>query len=165
MTMLGPTLAPAPRSSTHDQTPAALSSIRGPSYALTTPVAYGAHFGLQVHTTIRGPPSLTEPGSMVPSTDPDWLLMVLDSVLSLAAHVRLTMVGSALAPSHSSAHGRAAAALSSTTQVRPRTQPFPRPTRCIPAPGGQARLNHPPASPKQISHLWVCAPHRRVLDV
>ena len=103
--ILGPALVPTPRSSTHGWAPSAPSSIHGPSHALMR-LQYQSCRRLQVQTTIRSPPSPTEPrmlsattrSSTILSTKSDWLLTVLNSALALA-----------LRPS---THGRAPAALS-----------------------------------------------------
>jgi hypothetical protein len=62
----------------------------------------------------------------------------------------------------SATQGRAPVVLSSTTHVLLTSQSvFPTPWRNPPP----ASLNLPPASPIQISRLWVCAPHQRLVDV
>ena len=85
----------------------------------------------------------------VPSTNPDWLLTML--CLALAAARR------------PSTHGRAQTAQCSTTNVCPMFQLVFPTSRSTPRPASPTL--RPTASLTQLSRLWVCSPHRRVLDV
>jgi len=110
-------------------------------------------------------------GAIAPSWSglyPDGVGGYISPKLSLLLYARwlsdwlLTTLGSALAPARrSSTHGRAPAALSSTTHVRLPTPPvFPRSRG---APPSASLTLHPLTSPMQLSRLWVCPSVFRVV--